>query len=351
MTTKSIAVLGGLAIVLGAAAYLTASTSRVRTPQLSGRRIVEKFDLADVASVEAGGGLKLTAAEKGWTVDSKYGYPASVEKIRENLLKLDALKVGQVIRSRKLGATVKTELKNAAGEVIASAELGDRHYRKARGEMAQFGGGGYADGRYMNYAGQTVLVNDALDEFDGDFKKWIDTRICEVPSADVVEVTYASAGEKVELKRAGSGWKLEGLGEKEELDSSKTYSLGGGLSYLDLADVADPALDGAKLGFATGGVYTVTLKDGVRYTANLGAAADDGRYFKVAAQFSPTGTNAVENAALEKKVAEFNATVAKWNYVISAYSADSMMKKRSDLVKAKEEPKKDDSAEKSEKVQ
>ena len=346
MTTKNIAVLGGLALVLGSAAYFTSSGTKVRTPQLSGRRVVEKFNLADVVSVEAGAGLKLTAGEKGWTVDSKYGYPASVEKIRENLLKLDALKVGQVIRSRKLGAVVRTELKNAAGEVIASAELGDRHFRKARGEMAQFGGGGYADGRYMKYAGQTVLVNDALEAFDGDFKKWIDTRICEVPSADVVEVVYASSGEKVELKRVGSEWKLEGLGEKEELDSSKTYSLGGGLSYLDLADVADPALDGAKLGFATGGVYTVTLKDGVRYTANLGAAADDGRYFKVAAQFSPTGTNAVENAALEKKVADFNATVAKWNYVISAYSADSMMKKRADLVKAKEDPKKDEPVEK-----
>ena len=43
---------------------------------------------------------------------------------------------------------------------------------------------------------------------------------------------------------------------------------------------------------------------------------------------------------------EFNDRTAKWTYTIASYSADSMSKKRKDLVKAKEEPKKDDKADK-----
>jgi hypothetical protein len=171
-------------------------------------------------------------------------------------------------------------------------------------------------------------------------------RLTSVPSSDVTDVVFASGKEKVELKRKDSSWALAGLGEKEELDSSKTYSLDSALSYLDMTGVADPKLTEAELGFTTGSVYTVKLKDGKSYTAKIGNPVGGDRYFKVSAAFAAVGTNAVENAALEKAVKEFNDRNAKWTYTIASYSADSMSKKRKDLVKAKEEPKKDSGAEK-----
>ena len=78
------------------------------------------------------------------------------------------------------------------------------------------------------------------------------------------------------------------------------------------------------------------------HTAKIGAASGSDRYFKVSAAFAPVGTNATENATLEKAVKDFNANAGKWTYLISSYSADSMSKSRKDLVKAKEEPKKDE---------
>ena len=49
-----------------------------------------------------------------------------------------------------------------------------------------------------------------------------------------------------------------------------------------------------------------------------------------------------EIAANEKTVREFNAKTGRWIYTISSYSADNLSKARKDLVKAKEEPKKDE---------
>ena len=213
---------------------------------------------------------------------------------------------------------------------------------KPRGQAAQFGGGGYPDGRYVKFGDGVVLVKDALDAFDGDPKKWCESRICSVSSSDVKDVSYTKDGKTVKLSRKDSTWTLEGLGEKDELDTSKTYSLDSALSYLDFNGVADPKKPEAEFGFATGSVYTVSLKNGQSYTANVGGTLGSDRYFKVAAAFSPVGTNATENAALEKAVKDFNAKTGKWTYLISSYSADSMSKSRDDLVKAKEEPKKDE---------
>ena len=314
------------------------------SPSLNGRPVLPAFNVADVAKVTIEGEKKLavSAGDSGWTVDALHGYPADIVKIRENLLKLADLKVGQVARGRKIAKPVKIALKDASGKDLAALVMGETHTAKPRGQAAQFGGGGYPDGRYVEKDGQTVLVKETLDAFDGDPKKWCESRICSVPSADVKAVTYTKGGETVKLTRKDSTWTLEGLGAKEELDTSKTYSLDSALSYLDFNGVADPKKPEAEFGFATGAVYTVSLKNGQTYTAKVGGASGSDRYFKVSAAFSPVGTNATENASMEKAVKEFNDKTGKWTYLISSYSADSMSKTRKDLVKAKEEPKKDE---------
>ena len=346
MTTKNLAILAVAAAVLGGAAYVTSSGRSMKTPSIVGKKILPAFSAADVARLEIGGEkpLALAASDSGWVVESLFGYPADVEKIRENLLKLDELKVGQSAAGRKIEKPVPVDVKDASGKTLASLKLGGTHTSKPRGQAAQFGGGGYPDGRYVLFGETPVLVKDTLDAFDGDPKKWLDSRIASVPSADVVSVRYASGGAAVDLSRTNSTWTLSGLGPKEELDSSKTYSLDSALSYLDFASVADPKTPEAEFGFATGSVYTVTLKDGTSYTAEVGGPSGSDRFFRVKASFKPAGTNETVNAECEKKVADFNAKSGKWVYTISSYSAESMSKTRKDLVKAKEEPKKADPA-------
>ena len=340
MTNKNLAILAAAAAVLGGAAYFCNSGRKIKSSNLNGKPVLPAFDVSEVAKVDVGGKVTLAATDSGWVMDSLYGYPADVTKIRENLLKLKDLTVGQTARGQKIESGTKVDLKNAKGAVLASVTLGEQHMSKPRGQAAQFGGGGYPDGRYVKFGDGVVLVKDSLDAFDGDPKKWCESRICSVPSADVKEVSYTKDGKTVKLTRKDSTWNLEGLGSKEELDSSKTYSLDSALSYLDFNNVADPKRPEAEFGFATGSVYAVSLKNGQSYTAKIGNASGADRYFKVSAAFAPVGTNATENATLEKAVRDFNAKVGKWTYLISSYSADSMSKSRKDLVKAKEEPKK-----------
>ena len=329
--------------LLGAAMWLKDGRDR-NAPNLVGRKILPAFNVSDVARVEISGkkSLALASGDKGWTVDALHGYPADGNKIKEALFKLKDLKAGQPASGISNAAPTTVVLKDAGGKELAKLVMGDEHRSAPRGEMAQFGGGGYPDGRYVALGGATVLVNDTLDTFDGDPKKWVDARICAVTASDVAAVTYAKGKETVKLSRKDSTWTLEGLGPKEELDTSKTYSLDSALSYLDFTGVVDPKKTEAELGFATGAVYTATLKNGITYTARVGNKVGSDSAFKVSAAFKPVGTNATENAACEKTVKEFNEKAGKWTYTISSYSADSMSKARKDLVKAKEEPKKDE---------
>ena len=339
---KLIVLLLAAAALLGAAFLLKGRSQK--TPNLVGRKILPAFKIADVSRVEIAGpkSLALVGGESGWTVDALHGYPADAAKIRDALLKLQDLKAGQPASDISNAVPTTVVLKDAAGKELAKLTMGEQHRSAPRGEMAQFGGGGYPDGRYVTLDGTTVVVNDALDAFDGDPKKWVDTKIGGITASDVKEVTYAKGKETVKLTRKDSTWTLEGLGPKEELDTSKTYSLDSALSYLNFSNVVDPKKTEAELGFATGAVYTATLKNGITYTAKIGNKIGADSAFKVSAAFKPVGTNATENAACEKTVKDFNDKVGKWTYAISSYSAESMSKTRKDLVKAKEEPKKEE---------
>ena len=341
---KKLLILVIAAAALLGAAFLLKGRSQ-KTPNLVGRKILPAFKIADVSRVEIAGSkaLALAGGESGWTVDALHGYPADAAKIRDALLKLKDLKAGQPASGISNAAPTTVVLKDAGGKELAKLTMGEQHRSAPRGEMAQFGGGGgYPDGRYVTLDGATVVVNDALNEFDGDPKKWVNARICAITASDVTDVAYTKGKETVKLARKDGKWNLEGLGPKEELDSSKTYSLDSALSYLDFAGVVDPKKPEAELGFATGAVYTATLKNGITYTAKVGNKVGSDSAFKVSAAFKPVGTNATENAACEKTVKDFNDNVGKWTYTISSYAAESMSKTRKDLVKAKEEPKKEE---------
>lgn len=307
MNNKSLIGLAVVAVVLGGAAYFLNSGSKGSAPRLNGKAIASGLKVADVARIEIGGKLTLVAGDKGWSVETLNGYPADREKIAENLLKLGELKVGQVVRGKTLDNPTPVVLRDAAGRELVNLPLGEKHAK-------------WGHGRYAAFAGETVLVSDTLDAFDGDAKSWCNTRIASIPSADVLAVSYAHDKELVELEKGtNSTWTLKGLTAKEELDTSKTYSLDSALAYLDFNSIADPKLTEAELGFATGYVYTVTYKEGsnaVTRVATVGnkVKGSSDRYFRM------------DNAS--------------WIYTISGYSAENMMKSRRDLVKAKPEPKK-----------
>ncbi len=356
MNQKKLIGLTVAAVVLVGVAYLSNSSRKVKAPSLVGQPVVKKFELSDVAKIEIGSEgkakLTLTGSDNGWVISSLFNYPADIVKIREHLMTLQDLKAGHVASDKKLETPLLVDLQNSAGKSLGALLLGEKHQRQPSGEMAQYGGGGYPNGRYV--VGEdndtVVLVKETLDAFDGDPKSWCDTRIASVQASDIESVELSRDSAILKLHKSDGVWTMDGLGEKEEFDTSKGYGVESALSYLNFNNVVDPAMTEEQLGIVTGAVYKAVLKTGESYTAKLGNTLADStdRYFKISADFAPKGTNEVENSALERKVAEFNANVGKWTYVISSYSADNMSKGRADLVKAKEEPKQEEDASKKE---
>ena len=312
---KNVVLLVCAALLLAAAALFLRRAAHPTASSLVGKELAPAFSVADVARVEIGDKVVLAAGDNGWVIASLYGYPADREKLVENLLKLRELRVGQVVRGRKIADPMEVVLKDAAGKTLASFVLGEQRFHKPSAAQTQSGmlGGVYPDGRYLAFRGETVLVKETLDAFNGKPQAWCTTRIAAVPAAEVEKVSFAQGKDVFSLTKGTNGvWTAAGLKADEELDSSKTWSLDSALGYLDFASVADPETPVEELGFATGHVYTVTLKNGTNHVAKVGnvVKGTTDRYFKL------------DNEP--------------WLYTISSYAAESFMKTRKDLVKAKE---------------
>lgn len=232
MKTKGFLTLAAVAAVLGGAAYVSSSARRFKTPGVNGRPVVPAFDLADVAKVEIGGEkpLVLSAGEGGWRIETMFGYPADLTRLRENLLKLGELKVGQSAPGIEISAPTTVTLRDVRGGTLATLKLGERHMSRPRAGMEMYGG--YPDGRYVEFEGGAVLIGDTLDAFDGEPMKWCDAHLLDTP-------------------------------------------------YLNFTAVVDPAKEG-ECGFATGSVCTVTYKGNTNQVARVGGTAPDGsRYFRL----------------------------------------------------------------------
>ncbi len=344
MKNKQLIVLTAAAAILGAAAYMSSSSRKVKSPPQAGQELLPTLDLSQVMKVELkskeGRSLTLAGADSGWKITSLYDYPADITKIRERLLQVKALKIGQKAPPEKVAAADVLDLQDAAGRSLATLLLGDERMRQATGQMAQFGGGAFPDGRYVSTGdrAETWLVKETLSSLTTEPSNWADTQILSVPSSDVNGIALMQDGTACILSKQEGAWSVAGLTEEEEFDTSRSYSLESALSSLSFNTLADPSLSDEEIGIATGAVFKVTLNSGASYTASLGNTAPEGsdRYMKIRASFTPQGTNETVNAEIRAKVESFNETSARWTYVIPSYKAENMMKRRSDLVKQRE---------------
>jgi len=221
MTSKTMASLAAVAVVLGLAAYFTGGGGANRAPSLVGSRIVGDFDVEKVNSIEIGDKVKLVSGEGGWTVATMQDYPADRAKIAENLMKLQELKVGQIVRGKKLSEKTPVVIRDASGGELVSVTLGERHEK-------------WGYGRYVEYKGEAVLTGESLDAFGDDPKRWCETKIVDEP-------------------------------------------------WISFSSLADPSLDEETLGFATGVVAKVTIAGDTNRVATVGNTVKDGtdRYLKI----------------------------------------------------------------------
>jgi hypothetical protein len=229
------------------------------------------------------------------------------------------------------------------------------------------------------------------------FKDWIDPDLTMIDKDEIdrVELKDYSVDESsgrldqrdlVTMNRDGDAWKMAGLPAGKDVDTYKMNNLIRAVDELSIEGVR-PKPDGltASLQRASGGItitqsdlaslqghgfyfsrdgrlvsnegeLQVHTKDGVLYTLRFGEVAfgqgtalsagdsvetrkpgqtGENRYLMITAAVDPALKDTKQIDAAKKRVDDLNGRFAKWYYVISAQSFDSIHLKRKDLVKDK----------------
>jgi hypothetical protein len=301
----------------------------------------------------------LELGDSGWRIKEQFGYPVDFAKLQRTLLGLAEVKVGQVMRGMRLSESDTTTIKwlGQDNKELASLNLGQTRKTEAPADQPWMRGEG---GRFVTRgADDTVyLVSDSLSDFSADPKNWLDTQILSLPSADIAKIQVAHAdGETYTLSKVDGDLTLDNVGEDEEFDTTKRYTIGGALSYLRFAELADPSLDEDTTGIATGAVFRATDNHGKVYEARLGGSPEGKteRYVKVSVTVPPAEpeeavegeaesiksareARAKEREELAKAAQEQNTKLSPWLFLISNSNAETLSTRRATLVKPKEEP-------------
>jgi Domain of unknown function (DUF4340) len=252
--------------------------------------------------------------------------------------------------------------------------------------------------RLVRIPGQKRVYGTKINvDISTKFKDWIDPDLTMIAKDEIDRFTLRdysideSSGrldqrDDVTVTKDGDAWKMAGMPAGKDIDTYKVNNLVRAVDELSIEGVR-PKPDGltASLSRAQGGIsithadmlsledhgyyfsrdgrlvsnegeLQVHTNDGVVYTLRFGEVAfgqgtalsagdsvetrapgqtGENRYLMISASTDPTLKDARKVAAAQKRVDDLNGRFAKWYYVISAQSFDSIHLRRKDLVKDK----------------
>lgn len=383
MNTKQLAILVAVGLALGGAGlYVRNQQSagyRQSSAQLGGV-LLAGLDASSIAGVRITQGtnqLNLLKSGNDWTVKERGGYPANFGSIQDFVRKLVDLKATQPIQvgpsrlpvlelvAPDKGPGVLVELLGADGKTAKSLLLGKKHTKNGAQDDGGFGGmgGGWPVGRYVmvdNKIETTALVNEPLANAEPKPDQWLEKEWFKVEQPLSVTLSHPDATNSFTLTRTNefSEWTLVDAKPEEKVDTAKTGAFSSLLSSPSFDDVIvgpQPAALGldapvqAKIRTAGGWTYTVKVgkaQDGDRHPVQFTTEA------QLVTQRTPGKDEKKEDAErLDKEFAEklkkqqeklaAEQARGKWTYLVSKWSIDSLLKKRSELMV---EAKKDDAA-------
>jgi hypothetical protein len=373
MKGKQLLILAVAAVVLIIAAMKSGQRELDTSLDWVGKRVLAEMDMNAVDTITITGGAtsaSVTRTETGWVVNEKFGYAADFDKIRDTVIDLVEVKVTDLIdlepaEHSRLGIGAPSPALNAKRVTLAQGEkslaslvLGNDHMQTSPNGPAP--GGAYPDGRYVSVEGsdRVFLVSETFSSVSENAIDWVDTELCNVTASDITEISISGVDRvPVKLTQDGTDLKLADLANSEELDDSKLSSLRNALSYLNLSDIADPALSDEATGFDKPTTFSAITKNGTTYTLNIGGTdASANRYMRVEVGYTEPSVEAnveetdeakAKSEARQAEIAnnkaaatELNAKLSPWTYLIASYKGDIMLTTRNNLVteKAKEEP-------------
>lgn len=361
MRSKSLITLLVLAILLVGAAVSLTRKNQAPPPADIGRLLLPDLPLNDVVRVEVAGAAATTTVERvdgRWVVREKDGYPANFDRLRQTLIRLTELKIGDVVRggaearaANGLGRpgadqpdTLTVTFADAGGRTLAGLILGKVHMRKMPSDGSPYGGGDMPDGRFVAplTGDGAYRVKDALSELVSDPMPWIDTQLVSVEEGQLKRITIAGPGrDPLVLERdAADVLALVGpLADDEEPNPNALSSIRNALAYLNFQNVAR-AMPETAAPSDSDETFTAEARDGRVFHVALGDAGDTGtRRVRLAVTYTAPATPSEDtNTTAEtvmKDVEKLHAQLSPWVFMVPTYKTDAMATTRAAAVQPK----------------
>ena len=352
MNARIATILVVLLVVFGGGALLYQYQERSRRPESAaslGRPLFKELSVADIASiriVEPKATLTLQRGDDGWTIAERDGFPADIGKVREFVIKVIGLKVGQ---SEPIGdkdrarlnldaSGTQVEFNGADSKPLGRLTVGKKYFRTEveNPEKAR------ADGRFIGLpaeAGTVFIVSDPLVQASARSADWIERSSFQVEKVKTLEVRMPDGGGwRIERDADNADWRLLGAKPGEKLDVGRANAASYSLGLLELADVAPK--DAKDTGLDNPTLVNATTLDGLAYAIRVGKLEGD-NYF---VRFSSSGTLAVKESDERTRKLQDRVTRDKrqsdYVLLIPKSKLEDTLKPRSELLEKKPAAKK-----------
>jgi len=374
MNARIALVLVVLLAILGGGALLYKHQERSERPQnvaTLGKPLLPDLKAADIATiriVEPNATLTIQRKDDSWVIAERKGFPADVSKVREFVLKVIGLKVGQ---SEPIGdkdrarlnvdqSGTQVEFLAADGKPLGRLIVGKKYFKrevdnpeKAIGDgrfvvvgsavpaSAQKDGKGGTDVVPAKAGTPSVVytISDPLQLATTKTSEWIDRTSFQVEKVKTLEVKKPD-GESWKLERAGDNadWKLTPLKPGEKINTGNANAATYTLSMLDLADVApedakDTGLDKPTL------VNTTTL-DGLAYEIKVGKLQGDNYFVRFTSSGSVQGDDKDERIKKLRERQPREKLLSEHVLLIPKSKLEDTLKPRAELLEKKPDAKK-----------
>ncbi len=356
MNARILGVLIILLAVLGGGALLvrqqTASQPPADTVKL-GQPLLKDLQAAAVAAIvirQPKGSLTIAKQGERWTIAERDGFPADFDKVRDFVIKAISLKVGQSetlseqdrTRLNLDGSGTAVEFLGADAKLLARIALGRKYFKVQPDNPDQAKG----DGRYVALPDdpqRALVVADPLAQASALSADWVSKSAIAADKVKSLEVRHAGGGVwKIERSADNADWKLAGAQASEKLDVSKANIAAYTFTKLELADVAPKGTKAEDSGLAEPTVVTATTLDGVTYAVKVGKIEGENYYatIAVAGEPKPEGKDAAERLKAIRERLPREQALAGYTLLIPKFKLEDVLKKRAELLAAKEPAKK-----------
>lgn len=356
MSARALAVLVVLLVVLGGGALLYQRQQANERPQnaaLLGKPLLKDLRAADVAAIRIAQPKSTLTVERkgdGWAIAERDGFPADVAKVRDFVLKMIELKVGQTAplgpqdraRLNLDDSGSQVELDAQDGKPLSKLIVGKKYFKRdvENPDKAP------ADGRFValpDDPATTYIVSDPLTQVSTKSADWIDRTSFQVEKVKTLELRYPDgSGWKIERAGDNADWRLAGAKPGEKLDVGKANSASYSLSLLELADVAPPEAkkDAASTGLDKPTVIEATTLDGLSYEIRVGKAEGENYYVTFASSGTVQGNDGDERTRKLKDRLPREKRLSDYVLLIPRSKLEDTLKPRGELLEKKTSPKK-----------